>query len=187
MQEQVRQQLLGELPSHRARVYSVCRQRLRWHPDAYELAHDMTQEVMLKASRKIDSFRGGARLSTWLMQIAINQTIDFSRTSVGRNALRTISVDDLVVETNHFSRTTYAFNPFVTNHTEEIYINRIAIKRLFQALDTESKCLVLMLMQGRAYSEMSVRLRIPEGTVKSKINRLRGQLRASFVGKQRYH
>src|SRR5258708_24163171 len=71
MQEQVRQQLLGELPSHRARVYSVCRQRLRWHPDAYELAHDMTQEVMLKASRKIDSFRGGARLSTWLMQIAI--------------------------------------------------------------------------------------------------------------------
>ncbi|MBX4187448.1 MAG: RNA polymerase sigma factor [Candidatus Doudnabacteria bacterium] len=185
MEDQTRQRLLAELPSHRGLLIAVCRRQLRWHPDAYELGKDLAQDVMIKAFTKIDTFREGSKLSSWLTRIAINRSISFCRPKFVR-AIK-VQPEDLTVATNEFGPKSYTFNPFVTNHTEEIYINRIAIKRLFQGLDKESKVLVLMLMEGRSYDEMSVLLRLPLSTVKSRIYHMRAKLNANLVGKQRYH
>lgn len=42
-------------------------------------AEDATQEVFLLAYRKLDSFRGEARVSTWLYRLAYNRAIDYRR------------------------------------------------------------------------------------------------------------
>lgn len=42
-------------------------------------AEDATQEVFLLAYRKLDSFRGDARISTWLYRLAYNRAIDYRR------------------------------------------------------------------------------------------------------------
>ena len=42
-------------------------------------AEDATQEVFLLAYRKLDTFRGEARLSTWLYRLAYNRAIDYRR------------------------------------------------------------------------------------------------------------
>lgn len=42
-------------------------------------AEDATQEVFLLAYRKLDSFRGEAKISTWLYRLAYNRAIDYRR------------------------------------------------------------------------------------------------------------
>ncbi len=42
-------------------------------------AEDATQEVFLLAYRKLASFRGEARISTWLYRLAYNRAIDYRR------------------------------------------------------------------------------------------------------------
>lgn len=56
-------------------VYRQCRALL----DDPEDAFDVAQEAMLKAMRKIDSFRGQAKLTTWLHAIAHNECLLFLR------------------------------------------------------------------------------------------------------------
>ena len=42
-------------------------------------AEDACQEAWLRAYRSIDSYRGEAKLSTWLMRIAINEALALRR------------------------------------------------------------------------------------------------------------
>jgi RNA polymerase sigma-70 factor (ECF subfamily) len=51
------------------RVYRVAYWFLRNQADA----EDVAQEAVLKALRKLSSFRGNARFSTWLLRIAMNE------------------------------------------------------------------------------------------------------------------
>ena len=65
---------------HRLAVYRVARRILGSHHDA----DDATQETFVRAWRALDGFRGEARLSTWLIRIALN----VSRTAgAGREAV----------------------------------------------------------------------------------------------------
>lgn len=45
--------------------------------DVLEDAEELVQDVFVKAFRKIDQFNGMARLSTWLIKIAINTALNF--------------------------------------------------------------------------------------------------------------
>src|SRR5580704_8825898 len=53
---------------HGRRVYSLC---LRLTGDPAE-AEDLTQEAILQMFRKIHTFRGEARFSTWLHRLTVN-------------------------------------------------------------------------------------------------------------------
>lgn len=56
-------------------VHSLIRQIVPGREDAEEL----TQDVFVKAFTKLNSFRGGSSLSTWLYRIAYNTAISFTR------------------------------------------------------------------------------------------------------------
>ena len=45
----------------------------------HDNANDVLQNTFLKAWNKLDSFRGEAKLSTWLYRIAVNEALDFLR------------------------------------------------------------------------------------------------------------
>jgi RNA polymerase sigma factor, sigma-70 family len=51
-----------------------------------ELAEDMTQEVFLRAFARIKKFRGEAKFSTWLFQIALNMARDHWRSAERRKS-----------------------------------------------------------------------------------------------------
>ena len=53
---------------HHRRVYSIC---LRMLQNASE-AEDLTQDVFIQLYRKIGSFRGDSKFTTWIYRIAIN-------------------------------------------------------------------------------------------------------------------
>ena len=56
---------------HNRRVYSLC---LRMTGNAAE-AEDLTQEVFIQLIRKIDSFRGESKFTTWLHRLTVNQVL----------------------------------------------------------------------------------------------------------------
>ena len=56
-------------------------------------AEDLTQEVFLKVSLNLDSFRGESRLSTWIYRIATNAAFDRMRTPAYRQAAQKPSLE----------------------------------------------------------------------------------------------
>ena len=65
---------------HRRRVYSLC---LRMTGNAAE-AEDLTQEVFVQLIRKIDSFRGESKFTTWLHRLTVNQVLMHFRSRKSR-------------------------------------------------------------------------------------------------------
>lgn len=60
---------------HQERVLNTCFRFVHSKEDAEDLAQDVFVEVY----NHIDSFRGDAKLSTWIYQIAVNKSLDFIR------------------------------------------------------------------------------------------------------------
>jgi RNA polymerase sigma-70 factor, ECF subfamily len=57
-------------------------------------AEDLTQEVFVKVSRALGTFRGESQLSTWLYRIASNAAIDKIRSLSFRQDAQKCSLDD---------------------------------------------------------------------------------------------
>ncbi len=53
---------------HKGRVYSICLRMVHNPPEA----EDLTQEAFLQLFRKIHTFRGESRFSTWLHRLSVN-------------------------------------------------------------------------------------------------------------------
>jgi len=53
--------------------------KIRRMVQTHDNANDVLQNTFLKAWNKLDSFRGEAKLSTWLYRIAVNEALDFLR------------------------------------------------------------------------------------------------------------
>ncbi|MDR2918925.1 MAG: sigma-70 family RNA polymerase sigma factor [Tannerella sp.] len=69
------------------RLYWLIRKMVLSHDDA----NDILQNTFLKAWLNLDSFRGEAKLSTWLYKIAVNENITFLNR---QRAMNNISMDD---------------------------------------------------------------------------------------------
>lgn len=58
----------------------------------HEDANDVLQNTFIKAWSYLDSFRGSAKVSTWLYRIAYNESLSFIKSSKAQN--NTIKIDD---------------------------------------------------------------------------------------------
>lgn len=121
------------------------------------LAEDVAQETFVKVFLRLDSFRGSARFSTWVFQIARNNAIDAIRKRERRVSVVTTTEDiQAVAETD------------------------VWLIELEAGLDSLSpllrETLVLIDVVGLTYSEASDVLDTPIGTVKSRLNSARTAL-----------
>jgi RNA polymerase sigma-70 factor (ECF subfamily) len=56
---------------HSGKVFAVCRR----FAGSHETAEDLTQEVFMQIFRKISTFKGEAKLSTWIHRVAVNHSL----------------------------------------------------------------------------------------------------------------
>ena len=148
----------------------------------YDEACDVVQEAFLSAYRAIGKFRGDARFSTWLCGIVLNHARSHMTQKAARSRREAVSLDDPVK-----SKDESVMNE--PRSQEESIVERIE-KREIEAkvqecigfLDGEQReVLVLRDIQGFSYEDIGVMLKLPEGTVKSRLFRARNSLKDGLL------
>jgi RNA polymerase sigma factor (sigma-70 family) len=151
---------------HTRQVYALC---YRFTGSGAE-AQDLTQEVFLRVFRSLKSFRSSeGSLGTWLARLTRNLLIDHYRRS--RQERVTDSIEDrlpVIEETGGASRPDQAL---AGREASEV------LQRALQKLSPDLReAVILRDLEEMEYREIAQVLEIPEGTVKSRINRGRAEL-----------
>ncbi len=143
----------------------------------YDDANDLAQDVFLACYRKIGAFRGESRLKTWLYRIAVNQAKNTWKKRERRGGSVTSSIDDDPDEENSLARQLASEAP----EPDRQAADREAASALWRCLDRinpeRRSALVLRCMEGLSYEEIAEAQECSLGTIKSRINRARAELR----------
>ncbi|HEX7317092.1 MAG TPA: sigma-70 family RNA polymerase sigma factor [Pyrinomonadaceae bacterium] len=150
-----------------------------------EEARDLTQETFLQAFRHLANFRGDADLRTWLYRIAVNQARNRWRWWKRRRRDRTVSLDAPVSE-EFDSPLSAGLAGDEGLDPERQALAREREQALHAALKSLSRTyrevIVLRDIEGLSYEEVAATLDLNVGTVKSRLNRGRTELRRRLEG-----
>ena len=136
---------------------------------SHEQAEDLTQDIFLKIFKSLDTFDRRANFQTWLISVSRNLCIDHYRSV--RKERQTI---DREVTAEDASPVSATVSPLAAlEHRDLASLLRHALQGLPQSL---RMAVLLRDIQELSYQEIADRLRLPEGTVKSRINRGRKEL-----------
>jgi RNA polymerase sigma-70 factor (ECF subfamily) len=156
------------------RIYNIC---YRFAGSADD-AQDLTQEVFIKVYRTVGSFDGEkASFGTWVTTVTRNLLVDHFRKT--RNDRATDSIDatqgaDEDGPTLADRLTTDVESPQA--HVESRERREMVHKALQQVSPDLREAVILRDLQDMDYREIAQVLKVPEGTVKSRINRGRAEL-----------
>lgn len=136
---------------------------------SHEQAEDLTQEIFLKIFRSLDTFDRRANFQTWLISVSRNLCIDHYRSV--RKERQTINRD---VAAEDLSPAAATASPLATLENRDL---AATLRQALQTLPQSLRVAVLLRdLQELSYLEIAERLGLPEGTVKSRINRGRHEL-----------
>jgi RNA polymerase sigma-70 factor (ECF subfamily) len=150
---------------HWRKVFNVAYRFVGRHDEAEDLA----QDIFLKIFRALGTFDRRANFQTWLISISRNLCIDHYRSI--RKERQTMARD---VDPSGLNAVSLLRSPHGQLELSDLR-NRIrtALAALPPAL---REAVVLRDLQEFSYQEIADRLHLPEGTVKSRINRGRLEL-----------
>jgi len=145
---------------------------------SYEDACEVVQDAFVSAFKGIKNFEERAKFSTWLYTIVINLSRNRLKQLELKSHREDSSLDDPVL-TNDSQITVEPVSdePSILEKLEKRDVQQ-KVQECIHALDNESKeVIVLRDIQGFSYNEISDMLKIPEGTVKSRLFRARDSLK----------
>jgi len=161
---------------HTRQVYGLC---FRFTNSAQE-AQDLTQEVFLRVFKTIKSFRSTeGSFHTWLARVTRNLLIDNYRRSRQERVTDSIEEQLPMLEQTGGAATVRPDQALAGREASEIL--QAALQKLSPDL---REAVILRDLQEMEYREIAQVLDIPEGTVKSRINRGRVEL-ARLLRKQK--
>lgn len=133
-------------------------------------AEDLIQEVYLQAWKSFASYELGTNCRAWLYKIMFNKFVHYRRKKYTR-AKWVVETDDELVFNNA------VFEPSVS----EFLTDEEVIVALDKLPEHYREVVLLADVQEFSYKEIAEILNIPMGTVMSRLNRGRGQLRNSLA------
>ena len=135
----------------------------------HDEAEDLTQDIFLKIFKALKTFDRRANFQTWIISISRNLCIDHYRSV--RKERQTIARD---VDSNDLQPATSERGPYAQAEHQDL---RAQLRQALETLPiTLRTAVVLRDLQELSYQEIADRLGLPEGTVKSRINRGRIEL-----------
>jgi len=135
----------------------------------HDEAEDLTQDIFLKIFKALKTFDRRANFQTWIISISRNLCIDHYRSV--RKERQTIARD---VDSSELQPATPDRGPYAQAEHQDL---RAQLRQALESLPiTLRTAVVLRDLQELSYQEIADRLGLPEGTVKSRINRGRIEL-----------
>jgi RNA polymerase sigma-70 factor (ECF subfamily) len=124
-------------------------------------AADVTQQVFLQVFRKIGQFSGRSQVGTWIYRVAVNEALQHIR-KAKRSRLRPLEHEPM-------DR---------TSDSHESFDDKQLLEQALALIDPDLRSAFLLReVEGLSYTEIAEALEIPEGTVGSRLNRVRRELR----------
>ncbi len=144
----------------------------------YEGACDVVQDAFLSAYKAIGKFRGDAMFSTWLYRIVVNTSKNHLKQIRVRLQREGPSIDTPVeTEEGELRNDPPDPAPSIAEQFEKKEV-QARVQSCINSLEDEYReVLVLRDIQGFSYDEISYILKIPDGTVKSRLFRARDVLK----------
>lgn len=127
-------------------------------------ADDLTQQIYVRSFSKLSQCSGDLKFETWLYRLATNEALQHLWRKKHRRA------SELVVEP-----TSWQDDPVEQDERAS------QVRRALDALDPELRAIFTLKEEnGLSYQEIAATLSIPEGTVGSRLNRARRELRIAL-------
>jgi RNA polymerase sigma-70 factor, ECF subfamily len=146
------------------RLYDACHlsvYRLAVRMVGLQDAADVTQQVFLQAFRSLDQFNGRSHFETWLYRLAVNESLQHLRRN---RRWRFHALDwDPAGESTH--------------QGEDAERKEILEQAMARVAPDVRSIFLLREVEGLSYQVIAEALQIPEGTVGSRLNRARRELR----------
>lgn len=152
------------LRRYRKRIFNISYQFV----GRMDEAEDLTQEIFFKVYHSLDKFNLDANLQYWIIRVSKNYCIDFYRK---KRKERESLVENMEQVAN--IKPTLSTPQLILEEKEKLRAIRESINSLPPILRT---CIILRNLYGYSYQAIAEILKIPEGTVKSRINRGRQEL-----------
>ena len=131
-----------------------------------DLVHDAVQDALIRAWRDLSSLRDPARFDAWLHRLTVNACLDLLR----RRRRRAVEVELGPLHA-----------PAGPDLAREV-VDRDELDAALRRLEPELRAIVVMhYFLGLPVPEIAATLRIPDGTVKSRLHRALGLLRVTVV------
>ena len=124
------------------------------------LASDAAQEVFIKVWEHLDTFRNESSISTWIYRITVNTCFLYLRKSSTRKEVRTDIQPKVASET---------YSDEKEEQLQQMY-------QCIQKLEETNKMIVLMILDGIEYPEISEVIGITEETLRVRIHRIKKSL-----------
>ncbi|MDZ7289847.1 MAG: sigma-70 family RNA polymerase sigma factor [candidate division KSB1 bacterium] len=138
-----------------------------------EEAEDVVQETFLRVYRNRHAYQRVAKFSTWIYTIAGN----LARTELRRrNRRRIFSLSTMGVEDKEYEISDEIFSP--ERHTNTVLSEEIIQREINRLSPKFREVIILRDIQELSYEEISKIIRVPIGTVKSRVNRARLRLQS---------
>jgi len=144
----------------------------------YDEACEVVQDSFLSAYRSIKKFRGESRFSTWLYRIVLNLSRNRIAQVRTRGSREVYSIDaPKATEEGSMRMDPPDEGPSPLEQMEKKEVDA-RVQGCINGLDSEQReVLVLRDVQGFSYEEIHDILKIPDGTVKSRLFRARDALK----------
>jgi RNA polymerase sigma-70 factor, ECF subfamily len=144
-------------------------------------AEDVAQDVFITVFKTVDSFRGEAKFSTWLLRIAANQCKNRIK-YLARRPTDGGDPDDMAP-----AQTASATAPPLQAHIDgpDVLMEAAELESLMQrsiaALDEDHRLLVILRdVEELSYQEIGEITGLAEGTIKSRLHRARMQIKGEL-------
>lgn len=150
---------------NRRRVFNIAYKFTGRH----DLAEDLTQDVFVKIFKSLGTFDRRANFQTWLVSVSRNLCIDHYRSV--RKEREAIDRD---VDPGDLAPVAPTTSPYQSlEQRDRAQLLRRALAELAPSL---KEAVMMRDLQELSYQEIADKLGLPEGTVKSRINRGRNEL-----------
>ncbi len=146
-----------------------------------EEARDLSQDVFLQVYRTLGRFEGRSSLKTWIYRIVVNQARNRQRWWRRRRRERSCPIEDMTPADHARAAAGHPDSDAPFERLARGERARMLQAALLELSFDHRAILLLREVEGLAGDEIAAALKIPQGTVKSRLARARDALRDAMI------